>query len=198
MSALSLPFYHQSMMIPMFQYPPSMMYPNYMSTPVYPSQGKNNSYCVFNVMCFACSSSYGYGLSTTSFTLTFSKWTILFWLRNSMFCFNYSGHHLVSSLELISLPQMVYLENCSLTNRRDTQVVTWRLGRYPTPVHFQILTRTNSTATTSRINCLIYSRVNIQLNLLLIVYWHLNKLLGFCFTYSEFLYCHKHIFYLNI
>ncbi|XP_065889274.1 muscleblind-like protein 3 isoform X2 [Dysidea avara] len=36
--SMGTPYYHQSMMIPMYQYPPNMIYPNYMSSPVYPSQ----------------------------------------------------------------------------------------------------------------------------------------------------------------
>ena len=45
--SMGTPYYHQSMMIPMYQYPPNMIYPNYMSSPVYPSQGKNTAGLVF-------------------------------------------------------------------------------------------------------------------------------------------------------
>jgi len=37
--SVGTPFYHPSMMVPMFQYPPNVMYPNYMSSAF---QGKNS------------------------------------------------------------------------------------------------------------------------------------------------------------
>jgi len=71
--SVGAPYYHHhSMMVPMFQYLPNVMYPNYMSPAVYPSQGKNNCMIIlvlFTTRVLFYSSSYGHGLSPTSVTL---------------------------------------------------------------------------------------------------------------------------------